>query len=477
MSLWRVFGKARQFTETRRAGPDALRRYQRDRLERLVAHARAHAPFYERLYRGVPESGFRLEDLPVTRKPELMEHYDEAVTDRRLRLQDIRPFAEDISNQGKLYLDEFVISNTSGTTGLRGYVAQHVTEWETFFALNALQPSPTPPRQGNLGRLLRVPFTGLRVAVVAGTGVNFITPLAFLIMPPTFRRLTRVELLSTLLPVSEMVERLNRFQPDRVHGYPTMLEALAYRQLEGDLHIRPLNISCSSEPLTPRARKALEEAFGVSVENTYGTTEAWILAKECSQGTMHLLPDGCILEAVDAEDRPVPAGSRAEKVLVTNLHNLTQPFIRYEMQDAVVPLEEAPCACGSLLPSIRLIGREDDTFFCRRPGGDYAAFPPMALESLMLETGGHRMFQMRQVERNRIRITFVPAPDQAPDVVGRRIRTRVMAYLQEHGMQDCVGLDVTAVEEVERSPRSQKTKQIASLVGPPPDLDRTRAFR
>lgn len=477
MSFWGMVRKANHFQSLRRQGRETMERYRDAQLQRLVAHARMHAPFYAERYRDLPETGFRLEDLPPVSKQEMIARYDDVVTDRRLRLASVREFAEDISNLGTLFEDAFVIANTSGTTGLRGYVAAHIDEWETFFALNALRPAPLPAQPGGLRRLIHASLTGgFRVAVVAGTGVNFITPLAFLIMPPLLQRLSQVELISTLLPVREMVDKLNAFQPDRLHGYPTMLEALAHKQLEGDLRIAPTDISSSSEPLTPRARAVLQEAFGVFVENAYGATESWVMAKECPEGAMHVAMDGCILEPVDAAGNPVPPGCLSDKVFITNLHNFTQPIIRYEMSDKLVPLD-APCACGSPLPTVGLVGREDDTFYCRAPDGAYVGLPPMTLESLMLELTGYRMFQIRQVERNRIRITFVPARDADPAAVERAIREKFAGHCAGHGLGDAVAVDVEHVEEVERAQVSQKAKQIASLVGPPEDLEGKLAYR
>ncbi len=473
MSFWRILKKAHAFQSTRNKGIEALRAAQQEQFERLVAYARTCSPFYERLYRRLPAKGFHIQDVPTTNKALLMEHYDEVVTDRRLKKAQVQAFAEDTSNVGKVYLGEFVVDNTSGTSGLRGYVAQHLSEWETFFALNSLRPCPLPKRPGSFWPLLRAPFTGLRVAVVAGTSVNFITPIAFLVMPEMLKRLSKVELLSTLMPLEEMVERLNRFQPDRIHGYPTMMEALAYKQIEGSLHIHPIDISTSSEPLTPRARQALEKAFGVFVENTYGATEPWIMAKECSYGNMHLFIDGCIVEPVDDKGEPVPPGQPSSKIFVTNLHNFTQPFIRYEMDDSLVPLEGL-CQCGSPLPTVAVIGRQDDPIYCKRADGSYAVFYPMQFETLMLEIKGYRMFQIRQVARNHLTIAFVPETGEDPSATAQRIKERFLRHFVQHKLGDTVEVEVFPVAEVERSATSGKAKQIASLVGIPEELSREK---
>ncbi|MGH9119221.1 MAG: hypothetical protein ACRD0A_15470 [Acidimicrobiales bacterium] len=39
--------------------------------------------------------------------------------------------------------------------------------------------------------------------------------------------------------------------------------------------------------------------------------------------------DMCIVELIDADNQPVGLGQPAAKALVTNLHNFTQPLIRY----------------------------------------------------------------------------------------------------------------------------------------------------
>jgi phenylacetate-CoA ligase len=46
--------------------------------------------------------------------------------------------------------------------------------------------------------------------------------------------------------------------------------------------------------------------------------------------------DLCIVELVGADNRPVTPGVSSAKVLVTNLYNVTQPLIRYELTDTFI---------------------------------------------------------------------------------------------------------------------------------------------
>ena len=68
-----------------------LENYQATSLRRLREHAYARSPFYQRFHKGLFERP--LGELPVLTKAMMMEHFDELVTDRSLRLADIRAYA------------------------------------------------------------------------------------------------------------------------------------------------------------------------------------------------------------------------------------------------------------------------------------------------------------------------------------------------------------------------------------------------
>ena len=59
----------------------------------------------------------------------------------------------------------------------------------------------------------------------------------------------------------------------------------------------------------------------------------------------HVRDDLVIVEVVDEDMRPVRAGMPGHRVLLTNLVNLTQPLIRYEVTDMLCRSEET-CTCG-----------------------------------------------------------------------------------------------------------------------------------
>jgi len=100
--------------------------------------------------------------------------------------------------------------------------------------------------------------------------------------------------------------------------------------------------------------------------------------------------DTCLAECVDAAGRPVPDGTASARVLVTNLHNLTQPLIRYELTDRFTPAGTSPG--GGLRATVE--GRHEDAF---RYGA--VRVHPSALTTALLRAAQVREYQVRQTAR------------------------------------------------------------------------------
>ena len=87
------------------------------RLKELVEYARKNSPFYQRLYRDVPES-FDLSDLPPTDKKTLMANWNGWVCDRELTLEQVEQFMADKRNIGGKLNGKYLVFTTSGSTGV-----------------------------------------------------------------------------------------------------------------------------------------------------------------------------------------------------------------------------------------------------------------------------------------------------------------------------------------------------------------------
>ena len=135
------------------------------------------------------------------------------------------------------------------------------------------------------------------------------------------------------LPLTEIVARLNTAQPPALMGYASKLAELAREQLAGRLSITPRSVMPNGEVLTPADRAVIEQAFAVPVIDTFVSTEGLVGHSEPGGSVLSFAADMCLAELVDDDNNPVPAGVPSAKVLVTNLHNFTQPLVRYELTD------------------------------------------------------------------------------------------------------------------------------------------------
>lgn len=239
--------------------------------------------------------------------------------------------------------------------------------------------------------------TAERSALVTATGGHFASVVSF-------ERLRRISpwlaatarSFSLLQPTAELVQALNEFQPAILATYPTAAAMLADEAEAGRLHIRPRCVLTGGETLSPAVRARIATAFDAEVRNSYGSSEFLPIAWECAHGCLHVNEDWVLLEPVDERHRPVPPGQPSHSVLLTNLANLVQPLIRYDMGDQLT-LRADRCACGSALPVIEVQGRGDDVLRvpARRPGQTVSLLP-MALCTVIEEEGAVFDFQLQQ---------------------------------------------------------------------------------
>jgi phenylacetate-CoA ligase len=405
---------------------DRLERFQEERLQRLTRYAAAHSRFWrERL----PDSGpARLKDTPVLTKAELMERFDDLVTDPRLRLDDLLRHLDEIEDDA-LYRGEHRVMTSSGSSGRKAVFVYDRAAWSVIAAMFLRRSAwtNTGPR-----------FPRLKLAMIGGGSPTHMTRRGAQTMDIGLHRLCR---LSVTQPVPELVERLNTFQPQALYAYPSIAALLAVEQRAGRLRLDLESLFTSSEQLSRTVRDRLEQAFGVRPYDFYATTEG-LFGHECEEHSMHLFDDMCLVENVDEDYRPVPPGEVGSRLLVTNLFNVTQPLIRFEITD-LVAVEPEPCPCGRSLMRLRsLEGRAEDVL---RLGG--VAVHPLQFALVTADPDVREFQVVQQGEALRLRVALRDGAAEAP----ARLRARVGARLEELGVPRPT-VEVETVEALERSP-------------------------
>ena len=412
------------------AGLPGILERQQVRLKELVAFAREHSRYYAEKYSHIPAHIERVHQLPVVTKPELMARFEDWVTDPAIKRVDVEAFVADQSRIGYTFLNRYLVFTTSGSSGtpailLQDSLTQAVMNGLTYVrGLEMVSPS-------EYWQVLRK--GGRQVALFATSGhflgVTMIERRRR--AKPWRAKISRI--ISVLTPLPEVVKELNEFQPAMVAGYATMLVLLAEEQEAGRLHIHPALITSSGETLSPQSRDQIQRAFGCTLTESYGCSEATPLTITCRHQRLHVNSDWFILEAVDQSYNPVPPGQYSHTVLITNLANHVQPIIRYELGD-IVTVDLDPCPCGSPLPSVRVIGRTDEILAFQSANNTKVHILPLALWSVINETPGILRFQAIKTgpERLEIRLQAKTAGEEVQ--VWKALKQRVQNYFENHGL-------------------------------------------
>jgi phenylacetate-coenzyme A ligase PaaK-like adenylate-forming protein len=279
---------SKELMERERWPRGRLERFQQERLVELARHAAEHAPGWrERLPRG----RLRLSELPVLTKSALMGGFDELVTDRRLRRDELLEHLTRIHDDA-LHLGEYRVMTSSGSSGRKTVFVYDRAAWRGVLVMFLR-------RSAWVGLKPSLPRT--RLAMVGGGAPTHMSRRGAQTLDIGLHRLLS---LAVTQPLPELVERLNDFQPNFMNVYPSTAGLLAEEQLAGRLRLRLKGMTTNSEPLTPALRERLETAFGVAPTNFYATTEG-LWGHDCEHGSMHLFDDMCIVENVDDDGRPL----------------------------------------------------------------------------------------------------------------------------------------------------------------------------
>lgn len=410
---------------------ERLQAHQAAELARLRAFATARSPFYRRLHAGLESAP--LAALPVVTRADLVEHYDELVTDPDVRRRDLE--AHVARGSPGLFRGRFVVVASSGSAGRPTPFAFDVTEWAHVLASMGRGVRWSDLHAGVLHRR--------RVASVGTTSPWHMSCRAAMTLPRPWTPSRRFD---ASAPLQALAPALEAWRPDLLVTYGSVLGWLAEARRSGALDIAPRTIMVGADRLSPADRALAEAAWGRIVHEEYATTEAGGIAAECgAHAGLHVFDDLVILESVDGAGRPVPPGTPGERVLLTVLWGRTLPLIRYEVNDAVRMTAE-PCPCG--LPYARigeLRGRVEEAL--RLTGADGSAVTVNAVTVCgVMDRTGVAAWQVIE-EGGQLRLRLVGA---APGV-GAAAASELGAVLRDHGA--AIGpIAVEHVAALERGP-------------------------
>jgi phenylacetate-CoA ligase len=228
------------------------------------------------------------------------------------------------------------------------------------------------------------------------------------------------------------VGQVRRVAPQVMVAYSAGAAALARFVNERGLRDwQAFPVLVGAERLWPEDRAEIERAFGPAFE-TYGAREVMLMASECEAHTaLHTSMETMIVELIvrepDGTTRAARPGETGE-VVVTDLHNLACPMIRYVNGDLAVAHPDGTCACGRSLQRIGPIeGRTTETLRDGR-GNAVGGLVFNILFGVMDQVA--RKFQVVQRVDGSVVMKVVPQTgDKIPDSNARAIQAFADKYL------------------------------------------------
>jgi phenylacetate-CoA ligase len=368
---------------------DRLRESQQTQLRRLLHHAGQHVPFYRRRLGTLADADGetfwqRWRDLPL------------------LTRQDVQKAGDDLFSRslpdGHGELTEVY---TSGSTGKPIHALRSdlwllmwsaVTVREHLWHGRDFAGKLAAIRESAAGKALypegeRLDNWGFSTADIFRTGASVS--------------------LNITTPVDQQLDWLLREEPDYLLTHPTMLDRLVRRSAErGHRPQRLKQVLTISEILAPGLRELCRAEWGVRVVDTYSTRETGYLALQCPDTDhYHLQSETVLVEILDAEGQPSAPGEIG-RVIVTPLHNLAMPLLRYDVGDHAEM--GAPCSCGRGLPTIRrILGRRQNMLRT----AERERWPLLSSDDIgkLLALAPIRQYQFAQTHPDRIEVRLQAA--------------------------------------------------------------------
>lgn len=432
--LWLLFDAYR----ARKQGIASIEQRQQVRLAEMVDFARKNSPYYRELYQNLPEQVEDSTYLPVTSKKELIEHFNDVVTDPEVTIDKVQAFIDKPEQVGEYFLGKYTVATTSGTTGRKGIF---LIDGRSFKVVRALAFRMLSTWL-NFGDFLRIVAKGGRLTMINAMSGHFASAVAATRLKK--KRGSRYQVIPVNMPMPEMVGKLNQFQPVILAPYASMGSLLASEQEASRLHINPLLTVLSAEGLPEKEYQRISKAFAAKVYDSYAATECPFISYRCKHGWLHVNSDWVLLEPVDADYKPTPPGKQSHTVLVTNLANKIQPIIRYDLGDSVLQ-KSGPCLCGNPLPAIRVRGRSSDMLIFPK-NDEKVTIAPLVFSTVTARISGIDLFQLVQTSPTSLRVRLKLSPGAEPDPVWQKVFAELTRVLKENK------LDHITIEQAEELP-------------------------
>ncbi|MCC7338209.1 MAG: hypothetical protein IT422_24215 [Pirellulaceae bacterium] len=231
--------------------------------------------------------------------------------------------------------------------------------------------------------------------------------------------------------LTKYLRQLQRFRPVALYGYPTAIRLLAEQARRESCKLDSLrHVVVTGEPIDDATMDTIKDALDANVVIEYGSVDCGHMAHQWPDGTLRVREDVVHLETFAQEQT-------GNAIVVTPLHNLAFPLLRYDLSDLTSHPVQMPERGFSILQDVT--GRMNDFLMLKDGGVAHSA----RLDAFFkYQCKGIRRFHVHQHRAGNVEV-FVEL--NQPDA-------NMPQYIEEQ-LRQIVGYHVSAqvVEEIELS--------------------------
>lgn len=414
--------------------PAQIEEIQAKKFKKLVNYAYQNSPYYKRVVdsKRINLNDPILTDFPAINKKIILENFDDFVTDRDIKLNDIKEYLNRPLTDERLFLDKYSVVNTSGSSGTIGYFIYSQNELAQGLCYSAIAHGT---------RLFQ------KLAYIGATKGRF----AGMTMVSSAKRLKglykSVLIIDINDPWEDIVSKLNEFQPTVLSGYASIMPLLADLQQEGQLKINPKLIDISGEAIAAESQENIENVFKCPIINVYACSEhLFVGIGKKEYGGMYLLEDNFIVEI------------NTKSTLITNLYNYNMPMIRYEMGDFFSLSSDR----DSVLPYVKIenmVAREENSLILKNSAGRNEIIHPLSLIGLYGENISRFQF-IASPDREKLTVKIVLNKEQSQNLESiEDFDQRLKVILEQKRLYNTI-INYDFVDELPNDPQTGKFRMV-----------------
>lgn len=373
MNLYQLFSSFYKVKKQASFPRPAVKELQNRKLRTLLLYAYEKSPYYRSTFEAAGITAENIQEMPLSAFPTmdkqtLLANFDEIVTVSDLKQQALREYDAAEAMNATPYLGKYHVVHSSGSTGKPGYFIYDNEAWNTML-LGIIRAALWDM---SMPEILMFLAKRPRVLYVAATDGRYGGVMA---VGDGIKGVGAKQLcLDINDPLDQWVEKVRKFKPNLVIGYPSAIKILSELAGEYRLSLKLSRVITCGEPLCESMRNYFERTFQTKIFNFYGASESLAMGVEADiEKGMILFDDFNVYEVLNG------------KLYVTSLYNFTQPLIRYQISDTLLLQEPDPKENYQFTKAKGLLGRSEDVMWFEHSDGRREFLHPLAVEGFCVE--------------------------------------------------------------------------------------------